>query len=185
MIYAEVDENGFIVQFVEQDTMPDWGENGFFPASEFVAWVGGPTQRLAWNAGSPAWIELANLAELRARKNAEINAAHELANRTSFTFAGKEIQANEHSMVQIQMTDAGIRRRGGLRSDWQGAWKTLNNGYVAIPDVATWNAFMDAIETTGSTNFSKAQALKLEVALAQTADDIALIEWNTVNNLEE
>jgi hypothetical protein len=177
MIYAEVDVGGFVVQFVEQEVMPEWGENGFLPLSDPIPWGGGPTQKLAWNGGVPRWVETASLAELRLRKVAEINAAHELANRTSFTFAGKEIQANEHSMVQIQMTDAGIRRRGALRSDWQGAWKTLSNGYVLIPDVATWDAFMDAIEVTGASNFNKAQQLKLDIALAQDEEQISLINW--------
>jgi hypothetical protein len=179
MIYAEVDSGGWIVQFLEQDVMPTWGENGFLPLSEPIPWGGGPTQRLAWNAGVPQWIETASLTELRVRKNAEINAAHELANRTSFTFAGTEIQANEHSMVQIQMTDAGIRRRGALRLDWQGAWKTLDNGYVLIPDVATWDLFMDAIEVTGAANFAKAQDLKQQVAAAQSEAAILSITWDS------
>lgn len=155
---------------------PAWGSG--WPAAGSVH-LPTATSVLTFIGGAFGSREAASLADLRQAKVNQINAAHMLANVTSFTFMGKEIQANAHSMQQIQITDLGIRRRGGLRANWQGAWKTLDNGHVLIPDLATWNAFMDAIEDTGSANFAKAQALKAQLASATTSEQVAAITWST------
>ena len=139
-------------------------------------------QRWQWNGGAPALVDLRPLAEIQRAKKDEINAAHELANLTSFVFQGKDIQANAHSMRQIEVTNGGVLARGALRATWGGAWKALDNSYVAIPDVATWRAFYDAIEETGTNNYNRAQALKAQVDAALTAEAVAAITWNAIGD---
>lgn len=126
------------------------------------------------------WVYVDTLEDIKIKKQAAITAAYLLANVTSFTFQGKEIQANEHSMKQIYITDSGITRRGGLKPNWLGFWKTLDNSYVAIPDVATWNAFYDSIEETGTANYLKAQVKKARISAATTIEEVDAITWESV-----
>ncbi len=139
------------------------------PTGSCVAMMGGD--------GTPYWQERGDLESIKREQTAAINAAHTLANRTSFMFQGKEIQADEHSMTQIQITNGGILTRGGLRPGWLGAWKALDNTYVAIPDLATWHAFYESIEATGTANFIKAQTLKQAITAAQTIAEVTAITW--------
>ena len=185
--FAVLNADG-VVQMGFQCEVPEVGPAPRFPKpvagceyveieSPFIRDHSSQTAIAKWDGGKIVWIESASLVELRALKIVEINAAHELANKTSFTFQGKEIQADPHAMTAIQITDAGILRRNALRADWLGWWKTRDNDHVAIPDVATWNAFFDAIEETGARNFDKAQALKVAIAEAETPEALAAITW--------
>lgn len=185
--YAAVDAAGWIAQFenaMEDDGGPNPLVIGPYQYRLMVTPPSAlppqptPTSQMKWIDGAPAWVEGATMAQLRDAKRIEINEAHELANKTSFTFMGKEIQANAHSMNQIQITNGGVLLRGALHPNWQGAWKTLDNEYVLIPDVVTWKAFYDAIETTGQSNFAKAQALKAQLASATTLEQVAAITWS-------
>lgn len=179
MMKLEIDSTGCIQQAIDVDE-PEREGCTYIEYEGLITWSA-PTasSRLRLVAGVATWVEEATIAQQRAAKIVEINAAHELANRTSFTFNGKQIQANEHSMNQIQTTNGGVLLRGGMHPQWQGAWKAMDNTYVAIPDVATWKLFYDAIETTGQANFAKAQALKVKLAAATSAEEIASINWES------
>ncbi len=192
-IFAELDEAGFVLKTMGRADPPDM--EGPLPpppgpewrlSAEPIKFGGAPTatSRMWWDEDLQAarWVETGTLEQLRQAKKDEINAAHELANLTSFTFQGKEIQANPHSMRQIEITNGGVLARGAMRNGWLGAWKTLDNSYVAIPDVATWRAFYDAIEETGTANYLKAQELKALVDTKTKAEEIALISWNPPEN---
>lgn len=118
-----------------------------------------------------------SLDELKADKNEQINAARMAANLSTFPFMGKRIQCDELSRGDIDAIQGKVARTGELPGNFPGAWKTLDNDYVAIPDAATWDAFYDAMIDQGTANFQKAQALKAQLAGAQTLEEVAAIAW--------
>lgn len=137
-----------------------------------------PTARARWlDTPAPVWVETATLAELKATKNDEINAARLLANRSYFDFAGKQIACDEVSMLDIQSVNAEISLTHAMPDEWPGAWKTKDNTYAPIPDVATWTGFIKAMVSRGTAHFQRAQELKVRLAAATTAEEIAAITW--------
>lgn len=131
---------------------------------------------LYFKNGCLVWEDARTIEEARLAKNAEINAAKYAADQTSFTFSGKEIQADPHSMLQIQSTNGIILLTGVIPTVAQ-SWKTLDNQYVSLPDIATWTQFYEAMVMKGAANHVKAQALKSQLAAAVTKEDIGKIKW--------
>ena len=136
-----------------------------------------PTTVLKWLNGTRTPVETATLDDLKAAKNAEINAARLKANRTSFQYAGKAIACDELSMTDIQSANGAVALTGALPGGWPGAWKAMDNTYVMIPDVATWTAFYQAMVDTGTANFNHSQDLKAQLAAATTPEQVAAIVW--------
>lgn len=119
-----------------------------------------------------------DLAELKARKNASINAARLKANQSHFTFAGKQIATDPLSRSDIDGAHGIIVATGALPPGWPGGWKAINNEYVLIPDVPTWLAFYGAMVAQGTANFAHAQALKAQLAAATTPAEVeAVPDW--------
>jgi hypothetical protein len=123
------------------------------------------------------WRDDRTLEECRTEKNAEINQKRLLANRTSFVFAGKTIACDELSMLDIQSLNGIVALIGSLPPGFANEWKAIDNTYVAIPDKATWIAFMGAMVSTGQANFDRAQELKAALAAATTNADVDAITW--------
>ncbi len=117
------------------------------------------------------------LAAAKASKNVQINQWRLKANNESFTFAGKHIATDDLSMRDILVTNGRIANRGTLPPEWLGGWKALNNSVVAIPSVAVWMDFIDAMYDQGNTNFKHAQMLKTALAAAETVDQVNAIVW--------
>lgn len=117
------------------------------------------------------------LDQVKAAKNAEINAARLSANRGTFTFQGKEIACDELSRSDIDGANGIITLTGALPAGWPGGWKTVDNDYVAIPTVAVWTQFYAAMVAQGTANFTKAQTLKAQVAAATTAAEVEAVTW--------
>jgi hypothetical protein len=120
---------------------------------------------------------VADIAALKTAKNAEINLARATANQTSFTYSGKLIACDQLSRSDIDATNGSVALNGAMPPAWPGAWKAMDNSYVAIPDVATWKAFYAAMVAQGTANFGKAQTLKTQLAAATTAAQIAAVVW--------
>lgn len=127
-----------------------------------------------WENG--AWVDGRSLDELKAAKNDEINKARLAANRTAFTFDGFPIDCDELSRSDIDGVNGTVSVTGFLPPDWAGYWKTDDNNYVSIPDVATWKNFYLAMVQQGQLNFAKSQQLKAALATA-TIQDIESIHW--------
>lgn len=142
-----------------------------------------PTAVLYLIDGVASWVETAPLAEIKARKNAEIDAARESANRTYFDFAGQRIACEDMSWKDIISTNAEISITHQMPANWVGGWKakdkTPEGGpiYVAIPDVATWVLFIQAMVARGTAHFLKSQGLKNQLAAATSPEQIAAISW--------
>lgn len=117
------------------------------------------------------------LAELKAAKNAEINAARLAANFSTFTHAGKQIACDQLSRSDIDGTNGFVSLYGAMPPGWPGGWKAVDNTYVAIADVAAWMAFYASMFAAGNANFAKAQALKTQLDAATTAEQVAAIAW--------
>lgn len=123
------------------------------------------------------WIDPRTLADLKALKNAEINAARLAANRGTFTFMGKQISCDELSRSDIDGLNGIVSLLGAMPPDWIGFWKTADNDYIAIPDVATWTGLYGAMVAQGQANFARSQALKAALAAAATAAEVEAIAW--------
>lgn len=117
------------------------------------------------------------LADLKAKKNAEINAARLAANFSTFTHAGKQISCDQLSRSDIDGTNGFVALYGALPPGWPGGWKAVDNTYVSIADAATWKAFYSSMFAAGNANFAKSQALKTQLDAATTAEEVAAIAW--------
>jgi hypothetical protein len=118
-----------------------------------------------------------SLAQLKAAKNAEINAARLAANLSTFTHAGKAIACDQLSRSDIDGTNGFVALYGSMPPGWPGGWKAVDNTYVAIADVAAWKAFYSSMFAAGNANFAKAQTLKAQLDAATTAAQVAAIVW--------
>jgi hypothetical protein len=125
---------------------------------------------LTWTVSTP-------LADLKTSKNAEINAARMTANMTSFSYGGKAIACDALSRSDIDGINGYVTLNGVLPPGWGGAWKAIDNTYVAISTVDDWKAFYASMVGQGQTNFSHAQDLKAQLAAATTPDQVAVITW--------
>lgn len=117
------------------------------------------------------------LAELKAAKNAEINAARLAANFSTFTHAGKAIACDQLSRSDIDGTNGFVSLHGSMPPGWPGGWKAVDNSYVPIGSVADWKAFYSSMFAAGNANFARAQALKAQLDAAATAEEVAAIAW--------
>jgi hypothetical protein len=118
-----------------------------------------------------------SLEAAKARKKAEINQARLKANRSTFPFAGKDIQCDELSRSDIDGVQGYVARHSSLPASFPGGWKTVDNSFVAIPDVETWDAFYGAMLAQGTANFMKAQGLKADVDAATTIEEVNAVMW--------
>lgn len=114
---------------------------------------------------------------LRAKKVADINQARVRADASYFTFADKQIDVDESSMRQILAITGYVALFGTYPPVFPGAWKTMDNSYLALPDVDTWKALIQAMTTQGTENFLKQQALKAEIAKAASMAAVEAIGW--------
>lgn len=124
------------------------------------------------------WLDARPLIDVKSAKNAAINAARLKANQSHFTFAGKQIAADQLSRSDIDAAHGAILMLGAMPVGWPGGWKAMDNEYVLIPDVATWGQFYGAMVAQGTANFAHAQALKAQLAAATTAEEVAAVpDW--------
>lgn len=137
----------------------------------------GPSYR--WSSEGKEWSDPRTLGEAKASKNAEIDAAREGANASYFTFAGKQIQVDKVGKEDIAGVTQEVSLTGALPAAFPGGWKAMNGqGFVAIPDVATWTTFVQAMVAQGAANFAHSQALKATLAAATTLEEVDAISWS-------
>lgn len=123
------------------------------------------------------WEDPRSLPDLKAAKNAAIDAARGAANSTHFIFQGRRIAVDATSKGDI-MGAHGEWLTGQAPEGWPGGWKTMEKGpqgepiYVAIPNMATWLQFYRAMVAQGTANFNHSQALKAQLAAAQTPAEV-------------
>lgn len=175
--YLYVDQDGFVVS-----SSSGVGEPAEVPgltveevSTPVDVLAGPPGKRL--RAADLQWVDARSLAEAKAAKNLEINASRLAANTSYFTFNGKQIAVDALSRSDIDASNGIISLTGALPGGWPGAWKAMDNTYVAIPDIATWTAFYAAMVTQGTANFVYSQQLKAALAAATTLEQVDAIYW--------
>lgn len=130
----------------------------------------------AGNFGEPTEPE-PDIGDLKAVKNTEINAERLAASFSTFTHAEKVFSCDQLSRSDIDGTNGYVAIYAALPPGWPGAWKAADNSYYPIADVAAWKLFYASMCATGAANFAHAQDLKLQLADAETAEEIAAITW--------
>lgn len=167
----------------------DWID-GYFPDDQFyiqnfaaVPIPDRPSKRHAFNYANKQWEDPRTLDDLKAEKNDAIDRARAIANGTTFTFQGRAIAVDALSKADI-MGAHGDWLTGQAPAGWPGGWKSKDKGpageplYVAIPDLATWLEFYRAMVAQGTANFNHSQALKAQLAAAQTPAEVAAVpDW--------
>jgi hypothetical protein len=145
--------------------------------------VGNPEQSLATHPESPLIggdvrsvpDPASSLSDLKAAKNAAINAARLRANQSHFVFAGKQIAVDPLSRSDIDAAHGAILMLGAMPGGWPGGWKAMDNTILPIPDLATWGQFYGAMVAQGTSNFNHAQALKAQLAAATTPEEVEAV----------
>jgi hypothetical protein len=137
-----------------------------------------PIDQTTWDSYKQGSIA-SELYKAKIAKLLAINEWRLKANEVSFVFAGKHIAADITSKFDIVITHGEVMSLGTMPAGWEnvGGWKTLDNSYVAIPDVATWKTFHTALFNQGLTNFGHAQQLKATVTNATTLEQVAAVVW--------
>lgn len=125
----------------------------------------------------PAPIPADQLAAAKADKNAQINTWRAAANKTFFTYSGKQIACDDLSRGDIDAVAGSISLTGSFPVGFPNAWKAMDNTYVPIPDIATFKAMYAAMTLQGTQNFGHSQSLKATVAAATTLDQINAVVW--------
>lgn len=136
-----------------------------------------PTSHPFWLEGAFTWVEMASLEELRTAKNAQINAAWIAADSSAFSYAGETFRAEPDDVLRLNSINGYISLKREMPPDWIGVWKTMDDTFIALPDVASWEPFYTAFVMKGVTNYLAAQGLKAQLAAATTAAEIAAITW--------
>ena len=138
-----------------------------------------PSDAAYWrfNYSTKVWEDPRNVEKVRSLKIEQINQWRAAANQSEFTYQGKQIAVDRLSRSDIDGVNGEVSLTGALPANFPGGWKTKDNTYVAIPDVATWVLFYKAMTAQGSANFLHSQTLKAQVAAATTIAEIEAITW--------
>jgi hypothetical protein len=120
------------------------------------------------------------IADLKAAKNAEINAARLAANFTTFTHAGKTIACDQLSRSDIDAVAGSISLTGDFPVGFPGAWKAADNSYLLLPDVDAFKDLYASMTLQGALNFGHSQSLKTALAAATTVEEVNAIVWEQV-----
>jgi hypothetical protein len=123
------------------------------------------------------WEDPRTLQDLKTAKRNEINLASEKANKGFFIFAGQQIACDDTSRSYIDAVNGLVSLTNAMPLNWIGAWKTITNTYVSIPDVVTWTSFYSTMVAAGLNNFNHAQQLKATLDAAITKEEVTAIVW--------
>lgn len=179
VLYNTLD--GLVRGFCNEDEAPVMdGCETFQLPEQVIQWPAGDPEhaKLYFLEGELVWQDSRTLTEIKAAKNQQINAARLKANRSSFMFDSKEIACDELSRSDIDAVNGVVSLLGIVPIT---EWKAVDNTYVQIPDKPTWVQFYLAMVQQGQQNFAKAQALKAQLASAETVEQVNSIQW-TPNN---
>jgi hypothetical protein len=117
------------------------------------------------------------LADIKAAKNAQINAWRASADATVFEYAGKLFGCDAASRAAINDVAQHIALLGTFPDGFAGVWKASDNALVPMTEPDEFAALYAALAAAGAANFNRAQVLKAELAAAETPDAVAAIVW--------
>ncbi|TCS35808.1 uncharacterized protein DUF4376 [Paucimonas lemoignei] len=117
------------------------------------------------------------LEDIKAAKNAEINAARLAANSSTFEHAGKVFACDVLSRSDIDGTANHIALFGNFPPEFPGGWKAVDNSILQMASVDDFKAFFKSMTARGTENFNHAQLLKQQIAAAVTPEQVQAISW--------
>lgn len=121
--------------------------------------------------------EGAVLAEVKAKKNAQINEWRLAANQSTFTYLGKTFACDALSRSDIEGVANTANLTGSFPEGFPNAWKAIDNTYIPILTVKEFGAFYKAMADRGSVNFAHSQQLKTMLSNAMTIEEVDAIAW--------
>lgn len=124
-----------------------------------------------------AAIPVPNLQAMKAAKDEEINTWRAAANLSTFPHSGKVIACDALSRSDIDGVANSVALFGAFPEGFPGGWKAVDGTFIPLPDVDAFRAMYASMTAQGTTNFAHAQALKLQLALADTPQEVAAIVW--------
>lgn len=120
------------------------------------------------------------LAELKAAKRAEINAARDLAEQGGFEYLGKTFDSDPVSCQRISCAAQAMVVMPEVIGDEQGeptiTWTCQDNSTIEL-NAAQLQGLVVALAQHSNTCHQKATALKKRLDAAETAEEIAAIAW--------
>lgn len=150
----------------------------YFDGGDPVSIPSRPSANHIFDFGVKQWFDPRTLADIKALKNDAINRARAAANGSFFVFQGKQIAVDPLSRSDIDAAHGAILMLQAMPPGWPGAWKSMDNTYVLIPDIATWGQFYGTMVATGTANFNHSQTLKAQLLAASTiAEAEAVPDW--------
>lgn len=173
---AHVIEDGKIVNTIEIERLDLIPGLHLVDADLVGGAIGDDYDGEAGTAQPPAPSQV-DLAELKAAKNARINAWRAAANLSTFPHADKLIACDELSRSDIDGVASNIALFGQFPSGFPGAWKATDNTLIPLPDVDAFRAMYASMTAQGAENFNHSQSLKAALALATTPEEVAAIKW--------
>ena len=125
----------------------------------------------------PLPARVADLAMLRAAKNADIDTWRADANASTFPHQGKHIACDALSRSDIDGVANHIALCGGFPDGFPGGWKATDKTMLPLADVDAFRAMYASMTAQGTENFNHSQILKAQLAVASTPEAIAAIQW--------
>jgi hypothetical protein len=175
---GEASEPGLLANSSQDILVGESYSGGWIDGDVFFAIPVQPSPNHTFNYTTKLWEDPRTLADVKTAKNSAINRARATANSSTFTFQSKQIAVDQLSRSDIDATHGAILMLQALPPGWPGAWKAVDNTFIAIPDVATWGQFYGAMVATGTANFNHSQVLKAQLAAASTVGEVeAVADW--------
>ena len=130
-----------------------------------------------FNYDTKQWEDTRGLDKAKTDRKSYVTAQRLLANRTSFTYGGKEIAVDRISRGDIDAIQSYVTMSGEFPAGWPNAWKAMDNTYIGITTIAEWQSFFTAMVNQGTINFNHSQSLKAAIESATTVAEVEAIEW--------
>lgn len=122
-------------------------------------------------------VVVANLASEKIAKNTQINQWRAAENQSTFIHLGKTIACDALSRSDIDAVAGAIALNNAFPSGFPSAWKSIDNTYLPLPDIAAFKSMYNSMTLQGSINFGHSQTLKTALAAATTIDQVNSIVW--------
>lgn len=126
------------------------------------AWVSrgeAPSPTHAWDPITEQWVEARTLEQARAGKAQQINQWRD-AEDERFSHEGLWFDADPASWKKLTGVQSYVSDFAALPSWFPGFWKSENNTYWPVPDIAAWRLLYASALERGALNFQRSEQLK-------------------------
>lgn len=121
-------------------------------------------------------IEDLPLADVKARKKAEINAKRNQLETAGFSYQGKLFDSDQRSADRIQVAALAAQAAINTGSEFSVTWTVQDNSTVTL-DAAGVLGMVAAFAEYGEGVFEQAKVLKAQVDLCETGAEVKAVEW--------